>query len=91
MTLAFVIGKLTFQSHHHEYYSGNEEWDAQPLSHVKSHCALEIYLRLFDKFYQYSWAEDHGAEESEEESGIFVNSVFLEKECHQDDKDDDAD
>ena len=91
MMLAFIIGKFSFQSHHHERYSSDEEWDTQPLSHVKGHWVLEIDLGLFDKFNQYSWAEDHGAEKSEEESGIFVDGVFLEKECHQDDKDDDAD
>ena len=65
--------------------------DTQPLSHVEGHGVFELHLWLFYELDENPWAENNGAEEPEEESRVFDDSVFFEEKIHQYRENDEAD
>ena len=49
--------------------AGQDERQAQPLSHVENHAGLEVRLILLDKFYEEPHAEKDDEEDTEDGAG----------------------
>ena len=71
----FTFYSLFFPIKEHEVYSDDNERNAEPLPHVKSHCILEIHLVFFQKLHKEAEYEYLCQAKSEEEASMQLLAV----------------
>ena len=79
--LLFLCFLLSVEEH--EIHSYDYKWNTEPLSHIQWHAILEIYLILFQEFYEEAEYKNFCQTESEEETTMQLLAVILIQENHQ--------
>ena len=79
--LLFLCFLLSVEEH--EIHSYDNKRNTEPLSHIQRHAILEIYLVLFQEFYEEAEYENFCQAESEEETTMQLLAVILIQENHQ--------
>ena len=65
------------QSTHDEPHAGDDERDAEQLTHVEHHALLKIFLHVFDELDEEAAAEDEREEATQKESGTSASIETL--------------
>ena len=66
----------------HQPDAGDDKWDTQKLSHIKSHALFKIYLYFLEEFYKETESEYSGYAESEIEPGTYPFFIMTVNKDH---------